>query len=61
MKRDTAMYVDTCLIYQTVKDKHQWPVGELRLLETPTWKGDSILIDLVKALTLTTLRNSAIG
>ena len=50
MERGIAKYGDKCLTYQRVKDEHQWLVGELRPLEIPRWKWDSILMDFVMRL-----------
>jgi len=47
MKKDVAEYVNKCLTCEKVKADHQCPVGELRPLEIPTWKWDSISIDFV--------------
>ena len=47
MKKDVAEYVNKCLICQKVQAEHQRPVGELRPLEIPTWKWDSISMDLL--------------
>jgi len=48
MKKEVAEYVGKCLTYQKVKAEHQCPVGELRPLEIPTWKWDSISMDLLR-------------
>ena len=60
MKKDVAEYVDKCLICQKVKAEHQRPVGELRPLEIPTWKWDSISMDFVMGLPLSASKKNAI-
>ena len=60
MKRDVARFVDKCLTCQKVKAEHQRPVGELRPLEIPMWKWDSISMDFVMGLPLTASRRNAI-
>jgi len=52
MKREIAEYVDRCLTCQKAKAEHQRPVGELRPLEIPTWKWDSISMDFIMGLPL---------
>jgi len=39
MKKEIAEYVNRCLTCQKVKAEHKHPMGELKLLEIPTWKG----------------------
>ena len=58
MKKDTAKYASKCLSSQKVKAKHQRLIGELRPLELPTWKRDSISIDFVMGLPGTTSKNN---
>jgi len=60
MKKEVVEYVDGCLTCQKVKAEHQHPVGELRPLEIPIWKWDSISMDLVMVLPLSTLKQNAI-
>jgi len=60
MKRDIAEYVSKCLTCQKVKLENQRPVGELRPLEIPTWKCDSISMDFVMRLPLIAAKNNAI-
>jgi len=60
MKREIAEYVDRCLTCQRVKVKHQRPVGELRPLEIPTWKWDSISMDFIRGLPLSASKKNAI-
>jgi len=60
MKKDVAEYVDKCLTCQKVKAEHQRPVGELRPLEIPTWKWDSISMDFVMGLPLSASKKNAI-
>jgi len=50
MKKDVVEYVNKCLICQKVKPEHQRPVGELRPLEIPTWKWESISMHFVMGL-----------
>jgi len=60
MKKDVAEYVDKCLTCQKVRAEHQRPVGELRPLEIPTWKWDSISMDFVMGLPLSASKKNAI-
>ena len=50
MKRDIAEYVAKCLTCQKAKAEHQRPLGELRPLEIPEWKWESISMDFVCGL-----------
>ena len=59
-KRDIAEYVSKCVTCQKVKVEDQRVVGELRPLEIPTWKWDSISMDFVMELPLTTSKKNAI-
>ena len=61
MKKDVEEYVDRCLICQKVKAEHQRPVGELRPLEIPTWKWDSISMDFVMGLPISTSKRMLSG
>jgi len=60
MKREIAEYVDRCLTCQKVKAKHQRPVGELRSVEIPTWKWDSISMDFIIGLPFLGSKKNAI-
>jgi len=60
MKREIAKYVDRCSTCQRVKAEHQCPVGELRTLEIPTWKWDSISMDFIMGLPLLASKKNAI-
>jgi len=60
MKTEIAEYVDKCLTCQKIKAEHQRPIGELRPLEIPTWKWDSISMNFVMGLPLSASRNNAI-
>ena len=60
MKNEVAEYVGKCLTCQKVKVKHQNPVGELQPLEIPSWKWDSISMDFIMGLPVSTLKNNAI-
>jgi len=60
MKKEVAEYVDKWLAYKKVKAKHQHPMGELRPLEIPTWKWDSISMDFLIGLPLSTSNKNAI-
>jgi len=59
MKNEITKYVDKCLIYQRVKTEYQHSVGELRPLEIPTWKWDSVLMDFVIGLPLSASKKNA--
>ena len=50
MKRDVAEYVARCLTCQKAKAEHQRPSGELKPLEIPEWKWESISMDFVYGL-----------
>jgi len=60
MKREITEYVDRCLTCQRVEGEHERPVGELRLLQIPTSKSDSILIDFIVGLPLTAWKKNDI-
>ena len=60
MKKKVTEYVDKCLTCQKVKAEHQHPVGELRSLEIPTWKWDSIPMEFVVGLPLFFSKKNAI-
>ena len=60
MKKEAAKYGDKCLTCQKVKVKYRRSVGELRLLEIPTWKWDSISMDFVMSLSLSASKKNAI-
>jgi len=60
MKKEVAKYVDKYLTCQKVKLEHQHPVGELRPLEIPTWKWDSISMDVIMGLPLSPSKKNAI-
>jgi len=60
MKKEIGEYVDKCLICQKVKAEHQRPVGELRPLDISIWKWDSILMNFVMGLPLSTNTKNAI-
>jgi len=60
MKREIAEYVDRCLACQKVKAKHQWPTRELRPLQIPTWKWDSISMDFIMGLPPSASKRNAI-
>ena len=61
MKKDVVEYVNKCLICQKVKAEHQRPVAELRPLEIPTWKWDSISMDFVMGLPISTSKRMLSG
>ena len=50
MKKDAAEYVTKCLTCQKAKAEHQRPLGELKPLEIPEWKWESIYMDFVSSL-----------
>ena len=60
MKKAVAEYVDKCLTCQKIKAVHQSLVGELRPLEIPTWKWDSVSMDFVMGLPLSASKKNAI-
>ena len=60
MKTDIARFLDRCLTCQRVKAEHQRLVGELRPLDIPMWKWESISMDFVMGLPLTASRRNAI-
>ena len=60
MKREIAKYVDKCLTCQKVKAEHQRLAGKLRPSEIPPWKWDSISMDFIMGLPLSTSRKNAI-
>jgi len=60
MKKEVAKYVGKCLTCQKVKVEHQRPVDELRPLEIPTWKWNSISTDFVMGLPLSASQKNAI-
>jgi len=60
MKKEIAKYMDKCLICQKLIVKHQWPVGEQRPLEIPTLKSNSISMDFVIGLPLSTTKKNTI-
>ena len=53
MKREIAQFVARCMTCQKVKFDHQKMGGELQSLEVPTGKWDSISMDFVVGLPLT--------
>jgi len=60
MKKEITDYVDKLLICHKVKAEHQHPVGELRPLDIPTRKWDSISVDFVVGLPLSTSKKNII-
>jgi len=60
IEKEVEEYINKCLTCQKVKAQHQHPVGELRPLEIPTWKWDSISMDFVMGLSLSALKKNAI-
>ena len=60
MNKEIKEYVDKLLICQKVKVEHQRPVGELIPLEIPIWKWDSISMDFMMGLSLSTSKKKAI-
>jgi len=61
MKKNVAEYVNKCLTYQKVKSEHQRLVGELRPLEIPTWKWDSISMNFIMGLPLSASKKMLFG
>jgi len=60
MKKEVAEYVDKCLTCQKVKAERHRPVDELQPLEIPSWKWDSISMDLIIGSPLSALKKNAI-
>ena len=60
MKRGITEYVDKCLMCQKVKAEHQHVVGELRPLEIPTQKQDSISMDFIMGLCISASKKNVI-
>ena len=60
MKRDIANFVARCLECQRVKAEHQHPAGLLQPHSIPEWKWDTISIDFITGLPITTHRHDAI-
>ena len=60
MKKEIAEYVNRCLTCQKVKAEHKHPMGELKLLEIPTWKWDSISMNFVMGLPLSATKKNTI-
>ena len=60
MKKDVAEYVARCLTCQKAKAEHQRPSGELKPLEIPEWKWESISMDFVSSLPKTSRGHDAV-
>ncbi|RZB65706.1 Transposon Tf2-9 polyprotein [Glycine soja] len=60
MKKDVAEYVARCLTCQKAKAEHQRPSGELKPLEMPKWKWESISMDFVSSLPKTSRGHDAV-
>ncbi|RZB60619.1 Transposon Tf2-9 polyprotein [Glycine soja] len=60
MKKDAAEYVTKCLTCQKAKAEHQRPLGELKPLEIPEWKWESISMDFVSSLPKTSRGHDAV-
>ena len=60
MKRDIAQYVQTCLVCQQVKGKHQKSSGLLQPLEIPEWKWKNITMDFISGLPRTQKGHDAV-
>ena len=60
MKKDVAEYVARCLTCQKAKVEHQRPSGELKPLEIPEWKWESISMDFVSSLPKTSRGHDAV-
>jgi len=60
MKKEIIDYVDKSLICHKVKVEHQRPAGELRALGIPCWKWNSISMDFVMGLPLSTNKMNVI-
>jgi hypothetical protein len=54
MKKDVAEFVSRCLTCQKVKFEHQRPGGEMQPLDVPGWKWDSISMDFIVGLPVST-------
>jgi len=61
MKKGIVEYVDKCLTRQRMKVEHQHPVRERKPLKIPTWKCDSILMDIVIGLPFLLQRRMLFG
>ena len=53
MRNDIADFVSRCLTCQQVKSEHQRPGGLLQEMPIPTWKWESIAMDFVVGLPVT--------
>ena len=60
MKKDVTEFVARCLTCQKVKIEHRKPPGLLQNLEIPEWKWDSISMDFIMGLPLTSSGHNAI-
>ena len=60
MKRDVAKFMSKWLMCQQVRIKHQKLGGELNPLTPPEWKWESITIDFVTALPITSSGNKVV-
>ena len=60
MNREIIEYADRCLTYQRVKAEHQHPVGELRPLENSIQKWDSMSMDFIIGLPLSTSKRNVV-
>jgi len=53
MKKEVTKFVAKCLTCQQVKIEHRLPGGLLQPLDIPSWKWESIAMDIVVGLPLT--------
>ncbi|KAK2452021.1 putative mitochondrial protein [Trifolium repens] len=60
MKKEVAEFVYACLTCQKSKVEHQRPSGLLQPMFIPEWKWDSIVMDFVSGLPMTTKGNDSI-
>ena len=60
MKKEIALWINSCLTCQKVKAEHQRPSGLLQPLEIPEWKWEHITMDFVVGLPLTKGKYDAI-
>jgi hypothetical protein len=60
MKREIAMYISECYIYQRVKASHLKTAGILQPLPIPSWKWEDINMDFIIGLPNTSQRHDSI-
>jgi len=60
MKKEIVDHVDKFLICQKVKAERQCPIAKLRPLDIAAWKWDSIAMDFIMGLPLSTSKKNSI-